>query len=536
MGRNQSPVSVTRASQRRTPAAEHDDAAGVFRYSPRTMTSPAPRDAATVVLLRHRDDPDVFWVKRSPVTSYLGGFHTVPGGRVDRSDGDVVVRELPGDADAAPYVAAVRELFEEAGVLLARGAERLAPERLRALRRALLDGTRTFRALLAETECAIDARDLESAGRWITPPFTPTRFDTRFFLAWMPEGQHAEVWTGELVEGEWIRPRDALARWRSGESLLTPPTLHVLEQVHRALSSGTDIGAMLRDIPDVQRGPTRKIEMRPGIFLVPLAAPTLPPATHTNCYVVGARDLVVIDPGSPYPEEQQILDDFLTRLADEGRRVTAVVVTHHHRDHWGGAERVRDRFGVPIYVHMRTAPHVPFTATIAHDNVLVCDADGDRPERKLRMVHTPGHTRGHLALFEEHTRTFLAGDLFAGTGTVIIDPPDGDMQSYFDSLAKVRDLGVSAILPGHGAPTGGARERIEEYIAHRLDRERRILAAVECGAAGIGEIVARAYTDVAPSLHVYAARSALAHLYKLVADGRIVQRGEEEFAPAGIPA
>lgn len=502
---------------------------------------PPVRDASTVVLLRpvlSGAGVEVYWVLRSPTTSYLGRFHTVPGGQVDRADAAIAVRGADGDA-ARSRVAAARELFEEAGVLLARGAHLPSAAARDAARRALLAGDTSFAAVLAGFDLTLDADDLEDAGRWVTPPFNPVRFDTRFYLAWLPAGQEPSVWPGELVEGEWIVPIHAVAQWRSGHSLLTPPTLHVFAALEGAMQAGEQVSgfaARLRDVPAVQRGPTRKIELRPGMFLVPLEAPTLWPATHTNCYVVGGRDLVVVDPGSPQASEQAILDEFLDGLVAEGRHVTAVLVTHHHSDHWLGAEHVARRFGVPVLGDAQTADRAPVTQAIAEGYVLPLAAHGATPARQLRALHTPGHTREHLSFLEEHTGTLLAGDLLAGTGTVIIDPPDGDMASYLASLRRLLHLPLSAIFPGHGAPTGGARERIEQYIEHRLKREETIAAAVAGGARSLEAIVADAYTDVNTSMHAYAARSALAHLLKLEADGRVMQSPAGAWQPAAVTA
>ncbi len=502
---------------------------------------PSPRDASTVVLLRPAPPGagvEVYWVLRAPTASYLGRFHTVPGGGVDRADAAIAVRGATGD-EAQTRVAAARELFEEAGVLLARGERQPAQAERDAARRALLAGETSFAGVLERFSLALDAADLEDAGRWVTPPFNPVRFDTRFYLAWCPAAQPASVWPGELVEGEWIAPADALAQWRAGRSLLTPPTLHIFGALVAALQAGEEasgFGARLRAVPPVQRGPTRKIEMRPGMFLVPLEAPTLWPATHTNCYVIGGRELVVVDPGSPIESEQALLDQFLDTLIAEDREVTGVLLTHHHRDHWLGAAHLAERYGVPVMGDAQTAERAPVTHTIGEGYVLPLAAHGETPERRLRAMHTPGHTREHLCYLEEATDTLLAGDLLAGTGTVIIDPPDGDMSAYLASLRRLMELPLTAVFPGHGAPTGGVREKLEGYMAHRLQREEKIAAAVASGAETLETIVAHAYTDVDRAMHAYAARSALAHLLKLEADGRVRQPRAERWQRAEVTA
>jgi glyoxylase-like metal-dependent hydrolase (beta-lactamase superfamily II)/8-oxo-dGTP pyrophosphatase MutT (NUDIX family) len=421
-------------------------------------------------------------------------------------------------------VAAVRELFEETGVLVARGAERLSRDDLADMRRAV-EGGETFGALLAARGLEVDAAMLAPAGRWVTPPFSPRRFDTWFFTAWLPEGQRVELWEGELDHGEWLRPAEAVAKWETGTVLVAPPILHAA----RTLAGGLDdLEARFASIPEARGGHVRRIEIRPGIILFPVRTPTKPPATHTNCYVVGGREVVVIDPASPYEDEQAALDelvDTLTRV--EGRRVREIIATHLHPDHIGGIEHLSERLGVPVAAH-------PITAASLEGKVRVDRhiEDGERielegpPDITLRAVHTPGHARGHLCFFEERNRALITGDLIVGLGTVVIDPPEGNMADYLASLARVRALEPTVIFGAHGPAVGNPAAKIDEYVAHRIEREAKIAGAVASGAATLEEIVAVVYTDVPEKLHKLAERSVLAHLEKLESDGRVAADGD----------
>jgi glyoxylase-like metal-dependent hydrolase (beta-lactamase superfamily II) len=387
------------------------------------------------------------------------------------------------------------------------------------MRRRLVDDAAAFGELLAEHALEVDAALLEPAGRWVTPPFSPRRFDTWFFTARLPEGQDVELWEGELDHGEWLRPAEAIAKWESGTLLVAPPILHAM----RVLAGGTaDLEARFASIPEARGGHIRRIEFRPGILLFPVRTPTKPPATHTNCYVVGGRELVVIDPASPYEEEQAALDELLDTLAGEGRRVREIIATHLHPDHVGGIEHLRTRLGVPVAAH-------PITARALEGRVRVDRfiEDGERialegpPDITLRAVHTPGHARGHLCFFEERNRALVTGDLIVGLGTVLIDPPEGNMVDYLASLAKVRALEPTVIFGAHGPAVGAPIAKIDEYVAHRLEREAEVAAAVAAGASTPEEIVAAVYTDLADALRPLAERSVVAHLEKLEADGRV---------------
>jgi len=154
-------------------------------------------------------------------------------------------------------------------------------------------------------------------------------------------------------------------------------------------------------------------------------------------------------------------------------------------------------------------------------------ADGDRLELpsqgtswELRVIHTPGHARGHLCFFHERTGALLTGDHIVGSGTVIVDPPEGDMADYVASLERLAALPVRWLFPAHGSPQGAAQRRIRALIAHRLEREQRVLESLSGDPRPPGELVPAAYSDTPRDLWTYAERSLLAHLIKLEREGR----------------
>jgi len=149
-------------------------------------------------------------------------------------------------------------------------------------------------------------------------------------------------------------------------------------------------------------------------------------------------------------------------------------------------------------------------------------------------MHTPGHARGHLCLYDERTGTLISGDNIVGLGSVLIDPPEGNMREYLQSLGRMRALPtLSVIFGGHGPAIANPYAKLNEYIAHRLDREQKILQAVRKGAATPGDVVARVYTDVSPKAHAMAERAVLAHLEKLIQDDQVQKSPEGLFVPVG---
>jgi len=289
---------------------------------------------------------------------------------------------------------------------------------------------------------------------------------------------------------------------------MSEPSVDALYEQVRALAPAAPDGP-----------PPELVPVAPGIRVLALRTPTLPPAAHTNVYLVGpeAGPVAVIDPGSPYPEQQAILDGVLARLAP-----AAVLLTHHHGDHVGGAAALAERWSVPIAAHAATARRL--AGRVAVTRMI---EDGE-VAYGATAIFTPGHAEGHLC-FAVGDAT-IAGDMVAGLGTILIDPSEGDMAIYLASLERLLARPAMTLLPAHGPAIADGHGKLSEYLAHRRNRESLVAAALSAAPRTLGELVAEAYRDTPRELWGLAERSLLAHLIKLAREQRAIERGDGRWS------
>jgi glyoxylase-like metal-dependent hydrolase (beta-lactamase superfamily II) len=238
----------------------------------------------------------------------------------------------------------------------------------------------------------------------------------------------------------------------------------------------------------------------------------------TNSYIIGERELAMIDPG---PEIQSHID---TLIAAVGDRLKWILCTHTHRDHSPAARAVAKATGAQVMGYARVPDDGRQDTDFAPDRALSDGDTVDCGEFKLRAVHTPGHASNHLCYLLEPGGMLFTGDHVMQGSTVVISPPDGDMLVYFKSLNKLSNFEINAFAPGHGHVIETPREEVAKLIAHRLKREAKVLHALNLKhPATLEELVPLAYDDVSPKLYAPAQRSLHAHLLKLAQESRAVE-------------
>jgi endoribonuclease LACTB2 len=279
----------------------------------------------------------------------------------------------------------------------------------------------------------------------------------------------------------------------------------------------------------LKKGDTKMLrprELAYDLALFPVETPTLLPATHTNSYALGSREILLVEPSTPYEKEQRAWIEWANAIAADGKSITAIVLTHHHVDHVGGLDVFARELNVPVWAHHETAVRVgadKITREL-HDGEVILLA-GKIGDEKWNVLHTPGHAPGHICLHNTQTRTLVVGDMVASVGTILIAPGDGDMKIYLEQLERLAKLDASLALPAHGEPIDEPSRLFRKYIEHRLMRENKVFSAIT-NSPGLSDIdlVPIAYADTPAHLYPIALLSLQAHLEKLAAENRVTEK------------
>lgn len=499
------------------------------------------RTAAALLITRGEgQDRAVFLVERSPELRFFGGYWALPGGTVAAEDDSL--GNSPGNPDLALQACAHRELFEETGLLRHRlPATRTGGDTLVALREQMIarEAKDANGAAAASTPSpwphviagSVPPLPLRELCRIETPAFAPVRYDTAFFHVPLDgcvagtAGLRPDVWRGELIQGRWWLPQQALASWRNGDLLLVPPVVILLKHLARAADFEHFADEIATTAARYHDGHLHQVRFSPGVVLAPLRTPTLPPATTTNCYLVGHERIWVVDPGSPYPDEQARLSRLLDELQADGAQIAGILVTHHHPDHTGGVVALSRARDLPVRGHPLTLARLApgFRAGAALDDGMKVPL-GKSPDGnagwELIAVHTPGHDRGHLCFRESRYGAMLVGDMLSTISTIIVDPPEGHLATYLQSLDLLATQPLTTLYPAHGPAMREGQRLVKQYLRHRRQRETKLLEVLAQQSGTLDELLPKVYWDADPSLYKFAARSLLAGLHKLQEEGR----------------
>ena len=528
------------------------------------------RPAATVLLLRDgAAGMEVLMTRRSMTASFAPGAYVFPGGGIDKTDaeahGQSTRRSSQSDLHLTQAIAAIRESFEELGVLLARhrdGSHATTADI------AALDRKAPFAAQCLERGLTLAGDEIFVLAHWITDRDLPRRFDVPFLVARMPQGQEPVADEAEQFEPVWVRPVDALKRHEAGNFFLIFPTIRTLErlQAHTSvdavlqacasevplwvscpragLLAGQEVRYMEHESPYGELALTspdgqlvhqldwdtqRAVPLLKNVIRLTAPNPGLMTGPGTNSYLVGdaATGFIAIDPGPNVASH-------LARLhAAAGGDIRTIVCTHSHPDHSPGAKPLQAMveaagkprppiLGLPSLPTARADSQFTPDRTLQNQELLRLESIGLQPQitHTLQAIYTPGHAANHVCLVLLEDGLLFSGDHILNGSTTIVSPPDGAMTDYLESLDKLSAActlhDIHFILPAHGYVLGDASAAIANLKAHRLKREAKIGAVMRANPGGtLDDWVPLAYDDVDARIWPIAKRSLLAHVERI---------------------
>ena len=531
------------------------------------------RPAATVLLLRDgAAGLEVLMTRRSLTASFAPGAYVFPGGGVDPLDvaSHPMATRRPGQSalHLTQAIAAIRESFEELGVLLAQHADGRPADQQDI---AALDRSQPFAAQCQARGLRLAADSVYLLAHWVTDRDLPRRFNVPFLVARMPAGQTPVADGQEQFEPVWVRPADALARHGAGQFFIIFPTIRTLERLQayanvdavlqacaateeplwtscpragmlagreaRYMEHEHPYGELALVCPDGQIAHAldwqceQPVPLLKNLLRLTAPNPGVMTGPGTNSYLVGDphTGYIAIDPGPADPAHLERL----WRAA--GGDIRLIVCTHSHPDHSPGARPLQALcqpqppiLGLPSAPTARENSRFSPDRSLQNKELLTLTGQGLEANltHTLMVIHTPGHAANHLCLLLLEDGLLFSGDHILNGSTTVIDPPDGDMSAYLDSLDRLTEAseqhGVNFILPAHGYVIGGhdgeARAAIAHLKAHRLKREAKILAVMQAHPEGTpDDWVTRAYDDVPPRMWPVAKRSLLAHVARIEA-------------------
>jgi endoribonuclease LACTB2 len=387
----------------------------------------------------------------------------------------------------------------------------------------------TRREVKEELGISLDAHiPSDSLGVLTTPAFSPIRFETHFFaFPWSDESAPTPQ-NSELVETRWETAGDWLQLWEQRALKIPPPVLHFLRHAVKEPPSAKLWEQCRMAGEALEEGELHEIYFAPGLLMAPLRTPTLPPAEHTNCYILGKSTGLVVDPAPTDEEEQEKLDRLLKKL---GFSPSAAVITHHHADHSAGAAAFAKRWGVPLLASPIDAGRVEGSqGHLVEGHVLETDYES------WKIIDSPGHAQGHICLVGQSSHMAIVGDMISTVSTIVIDPPEGHMGTYLTSLRKLREAQYVALFPSHGPPAWLPEKTLSWFLKHREKREGKVRESLTTSPQELDQIIPAAYEDVDSVLWPLAARSALAHLIHLQEQGKSHQSKDGQWTLAATRA
>ena len=502
---------------------------------PDANTSNIRRSASVILSREASGDHEVLLGHRVSELASFPDYWAFPGGGISRVDIEAS-KALKGklevsDSHEEACFALLREMVEEIG--LSPSGRGTIIEVSSKIRESVCEDKSEWLRLVNEGEIVIDGFHCEMITDRTTPPFSPMRFQNYFFHVHLGDSMVSPTFPSgrsEFDEFRWWKPRELIQQWEENKVRLPPPIVTLVRDLARGVDEQGDLLSACESLSEDPPSGDHRIEFAPGVEVFPLKTETIPPSTHTNCYILGelGGECVVVDPAARSDESLAYLESKISQAVSSGSKIVATIFTHKHPDHIGDISKISEIYKAPIWGSPITL------SAISHDGTSSSIEEGDSftlrgPNgiTEWSVIETPGHCPGHICLVGDSG--IVSGDNCVVIGTILVPSSDGNMNSYISGLDRIRSLEPTMLFPGHGPACTNPPRLLGRYIKHRTARHDSVLNAVLSGLSSLEEITLHAYQD-SPDAHPILSRDqALSHLNSLVESKMIEIRAGHYF-------
>ena len=497
---------------------------------PRANTSNIVRSASVILSRERGTGHEILLGHRVSELASFPDYWSFPGGGISSVD-KISAQELEGvlEVDERYKVACfalLREMIEEVG--LSPNGEGKIIEVSSDIREAVCGDKREWLNLVKMGKIDIENFHCEMVTDRTTPPFSPRRFQNYFFHVPMGSSTVSPSFPpgrSEFDDFRWWEPSDLISQWEENMVRLPPPIVTLIRDLERMAIEQGDLPSGCKKLSGDPPSGDHRIEFAPGVEVFPLRTETIPPSTHTNCYILGelGGECVVVDPAARSEESLTYLESKISEVVSNGSKIVATIFTHRHPDHIGNLSIISEIYDAPIWASSITLD------AISHDGLSLSIGEGDSfslngPSGLARweVIETPGHCPGHICLVGDSG--IVSGDNCVVVGTILVPSSEGDMNSYISGLERILSLGPPMLFPGHGPACTNPPRLLERYVKHRTARHDSVLNAVLSGLTTLEEIAIHAYHDSPDAHPILSQDQTLSHLNSLVASKRVKLR------------
>jgi len=475
-----------------------------------------PRPSASVMLWRGEEILVCHRVSEVPAFPDYWAF---PGGGVSRAD-RTALKQHPewfstrDENERAALVALMREMVEEVGLISSEGKfAQTRPD----LRQSILDNKAEWLQAVERNQLPVDDSAFTVISERITPPLSPLRFHNHFFAAECTIDPVILPNRAEFDKFRWATPEQLLMEWTNNEIRIPPPLIMILRDLI-GMSLAEGIAKMVANPPTENL----RIEFGPGVECIPLATRTLPPSTHTNCYILGepGGERIIIDPAAREVEALANLQSKVNAILEDGSTIIATIYTHRHSDHIGDLEAISEIYTAPILATRETLAAI----SESHTKSILKEGDmltlsGPQGVVTWKIIETHGHCPGQICLVGD--AGIVSADNVAQVGTILVPSGEGCMAQYIEGLYRLRELNPRLLFPGHGPVVTNPQRLLNHYIKHRESRHEAVFNAFNSGLTELSDIAEMAYSD-SPDAHPHLKLDQTqSHLNALSKEGRI---------------